>query len=76
MQRIENGHYRYLAAPELSFDVFRYEGREYNRNTGDYRTVKFWSFRKGSHCADGYATRKQAEEAALRHIAVRAGEAA
>lgn len=67
MIKIENGHYQ-----GNGFTVFLTEKREYNYKTGGFRMVRFWSFNVSGYCADGYATKKQAAEAAARYLEIRA----
>ena len=63
--KIAPGHYRYLAVPCLSFDVFLYEGREWNRKTGNNRKIRYWSYRLGDRTNSGFATKREAIEAAM-----------
>ena len=72
LTKIEAGHYRYVAAPPLGFDVWRRGGSRWSAKSQCYIMAVDWCWRVGSPGSDhygfdsGYGTKQQAAAAALR----------
>lgn len=65
LKKIDSGLYRYVAAGDLGFDVWLFDGVEHARYRG-YVRRRYWCWRAGSMTNSGYATRAEAARAALR----------